>query len=155
AGYTLSETMYNFPEFGVDDFPSSNDVTHEFKFVNMYNLGRWDFSLTWVYATGRPYTEPTGGYSISLLDGTEQDFVSVSSKNTVRLPDYHRLDAGITYSWEGFRGGHNALSVSLFNLYNRENVWYKEYQIEENEIIETNMNFLGFTPNLTFTYNFR
>ncbi|MEN8250709.1 MAG: carboxypeptidase-like regulatory domain-containing protein, partial [Bacteroidota bacterium] len=27
AGYTLSETMYNFPEFGVDDFPSSNDVT--------------------------------------------------------------------------------------------------------------------------------
>ena len=68
-GYTLSETIQNFPDLQEGDFPASNDVTNEFKFVNMYNVGHWNFSLTWVYATGRPYTEPTGGYSIDLLDG--------------------------------------------------------------------------------------
>ncbi len=154
-GYTLSETKHNFKDFQEEDYPASNDVTNEFKFVNMYNLGRWDFSLTWIYATGRPYTEPTGGYSLTLLDDTEQDYVSVSSKNTVRFPDYHRLDAGITYSWKGKRGGINSVGASFFNIYNRENVWYKEFQIEEDELIETNLNFLGFTPNISITFNLR
>jgi len=28
-------------------------------------------------------------------------------------------------------GGNIALSVSLFNLYNQKNVWYKEFQVED------------------------
>ena len=153
--YTLSQTRYNFPIYQESDFPASHDVTHEYKFVNIYKLGKFDFSATWVYATGRPYTEPTGGYSVSLLDGTEQDYVSVSSKNGVRFPDYHRLDAAVTYSWQGQRGGKNALSLSFFNLYGRRNIWYKEFQIEGEELIETNINFLGFTPNLSYSFKLR
>ena len=150
-GYTLSETLYNFPIYQETDFHASNDVTHEFKIVNLYKWRKWDFSATWIFATGRPYTEPTGGYSITLLDGTEQDYVSVSSKNGMRLPNYHRLDAAITYSWEGENGTKNSLGLSLFNIYNRSNVWYREFQIEENELIQTNVNYLGFTPNVTLT----
>ena len=86
---------------------------------------------------------------------TSQDFISVSGKNTVRLPDYHRLDAGLTYKWKGKRGGSNSIGATLFNIYNRENVWYKEYQIEDDELIEINQNFLGFTPNITLTFNLR
>lgn len=153
--YTLSDTDYNFPDFQEGDFPAAQDVTHEFNFVNMYKLGAWDFSLTWIYATGRPYTEPTGGYTVSLLDGTEQDYVSVSGKNAVRFPDYHRLDASITYNWKSKSGGLWSLSTSFFNLYNRTNTWYKEYQIEEDELIETDINFLGFTPNLTLSFKLR
>ena len=80
-GYTLSETLHNYPVYQSADFHASNDVTNEFKVLNMYKLGKWDFSLTWIYATGRPYTEPTGGYSVTLLDGSQQDFVSITSKN--------------------------------------------------------------------------
>lgn len=154
-GYTRSKTTQNFPIYQEADYAASNDVTNEFKITNLYKLGRWDFSLTWIYATGRPYTEPSGGYSIELLDGTSQDFVSVSQKNALRFPDYHRLDAGITYSWKGKQGGVNSLSTSFFNMYNRENVWYKEFEIEEDELIETNIRYLGFTPNLTLSIKLR
>ncbi len=155
VGYTLSKTLHNFPDFQENDFYASNDVTNEFKVVNLYKLGHWDFSLTWIYATGKPYTEPTGGYSVTLLDDTEQSFISVSDKNTIRFPDYHRLDAGVTYSWHWKSGGRNSISTSLFNLYDRENIWYKEFQIEDDNLIETNINYLGFTPNLTLTLNLR
>ncbi|MEQ9168562.1 MAG: TonB-dependent receptor [Fulvivirga sp.] len=155
VSYTLSKTKYNFPDFQETDFAATHDVTNEINFVNMYKFGPWDFSLTWIYATGRPYTEPTGGYSVSLLDGTSQDYVSVSGKNAVRFPDYHRMDASVSYSWKGKRGGTNSISTSFFNLYNRENIWYKEYQIEEDELIETNIKYLGFTPNISLTFKLR
>ena len=37
---------------------------------------------------------------------------------------------------------------SLFNVYDRKNAWYTEYDIIEGEILETEVNFRGFTPSL-------
>jgi hypothetical protein len=59
--YTLAEATDNFPAYSNDDFPASQDVTHEFKIVTMYKWKRWEFACTWMYATGRPYTAPEGG----------------------------------------------------------------------------------------------
>ena len=44
-----------------------------------------------------------------------------------------------------------SVGMSIFNVYNRANVWYKEYEIIENQIIETPVYFLGFTPNINLT----
>jgi hypothetical protein len=151
VGYTLSQTLYNFPIYSDKPFHASQDVTHEFKTVGIYKLKNWNFSLTWIYATGKPYTAPTGGYSVTLLDGSTKDYVTVSGKNSLRLPDYHRLDAAISYNWVNARGNTNSLGISFFNIYNRRNVWYKEYQIQSGKLIETDVTFLGFTPNLTLS----
>jgi hypothetical protein len=150
-GYTLSQTLYKFPIYSDKPFHAAQDVTHEFKTVGIYKLKNWTFALTWIYATGKPYTAPTGGYSVKLLDGSTQDYVTVTSKNSLRLPDYHRLDAAVTYNWLNGKGNNNSIGISFFNLYNRKNVWYKEYQIQSGKLIETDVTFLGFTPNLTLS----
>ena len=72
--YTLGETKNKFDIYGSEYFSANQDVTHEFKWVGIYNYDRWGFSSTWVYATGRPYTAPGGAFSLTLLDGTNKDY---------------------------------------------------------------------------------
>ncbi|MBK7605718.1 MAG: hypothetical protein IPI18_00180 [Saprospiraceae bacterium] len=123
--------------------------------VGIYSYKNWDFSATWIYASGRPYTSPAGGYVLKLLDGTTRDFITVTDKNGVRLPDYHRMDVAATYKWQSLKGAPRSISLSLFNLYGRVNTWYKEFQIESGQILETNVSFLGFTPNLSVSWQLR
>ncbi|WP_156121338.1 hypothetical protein [Alistipes sp. ZOR0009] len=72
----------------------------------------------------------------------------------MRLPDYHRLDLSATLNFK--LGGRIpcTFGASIFNTYNRTNVWYKQFDIVENSIIETNVNYLGITPNINFSIKF-
>lgn len=153
--YTLGEAVNNYPVYGTADFYASNDVRHEFKTVHTYKWRGFDFGLTFIYASGKPYTAPSGGYTITLLDGTTKDVINVGSKNSSRLPAYHRLDLSATYHFGRVGKGNGSIGISAFNVYNRSNVWYKNYEIVDGAVIETNVNYLSFTPNLTFTYKFR
>jgi hypothetical protein len=159
--YTLGEAKNHFDVYSDSYFPANQDVTHEFKAVLMYNWKRWDFSLGWVFATGRPYTAPSGAYSVTLLDGNTQDFYTVTTKNGLRLPNYHRADISANYKLlKGRREDKKRreigyIGLSVFNLYNRTNVWYKTYSIDNGSIIETNVNYTGITPNLTLSLKLR
>lgn len=153
-GYTLGRVVNHIDGYGNYDYFASNDVTHEFKIVATYHWHNWDFSGTWIYASGKPYTAPEGGYTITLLDGTKKSFVTVSTKNGMRLPDYHRLDLSATLNFKLGGWIPCTLGASIFNTYNRTNVWYKQFDIVENSIIETNVNYLGITPNINFTVKF-
>lgn len=150
-GYTLAEVTNDYVVYGPNQFYASNDIRNEFKMVHNYRLGRFDLSLSWMYMTGKPYTAPTGGYQVTLLDGTKQTYLNVSAKNALRLPDYHRLDAAVTFNFGRPRKFNGALGLSFFNLYNQTNTWYKKFDIIENEIVETDVNYLGFTPNLSLS----
>ncbi len=155
--YTLGEVKSRFNVYSDDYYAANQDATHEFKIVTQYQYKRWDFAATWVYATGRPYTAPSGAYTITLLDGTEQEYFTVTEKNGMRLPDYHRMDFSVNYKiLAGAKGdrkrkeiGH--IGFSLFNLYNKKNVWYKQFVIDDGQILETNVNYLGITPNLSLS----
>lgn len=155
VGYTLGEVKYDFEAFGDEPFFANQDQRHELKVVANYKLSpKFTLSGTFIYATGRPYTAPTGYYQVSLLDGSTADFFEVSEKNALRLPDYHRLDLSASYDFNMF-GGKANLGLSLFNLYNRSNVWYKEYEIIEGELLETDITLLDFTPSLFFNWKLR
>jgi hypothetical protein len=159
--YTLGEAKNHFDVYSDTYFPATQDITHEFKAVGVYNWKRWDFSATWVFATGRPYTAPSGAYDVTLLDGNTQDYYTVTTKNGFRLPDYHRADISANYKLlAGTKGDKKRreigyLGFSIFNLYNRTNVWYKTFSIEDGSIIETNVNYTNFTPNLTLSLKLR
>jgi hypothetical protein len=157
VSYTLGKAKNKISIYGDDYFSASQDVTHEFKFVSMYDYRNWSFSLTWLFASGRPYTSPDGSYTINLLNGTEQTYIDFGPKNASRLPDYHRLDLGVNYHLRKKENGNEwgNIGLSVFNVYNRRNIWYKEYQIIDGNIIETDKLFLGFTPNLTLTLKLR
>lgn len=154
-GYTIGEVLYDFPIYGDEPFYANHDVTHEFKSINMYKYKRWTFSATWIYATGKPYTEPIGGYTVTLLDGSTEDFINVGDKNNARYPDYHRLDVSATYDFKMGKTGLGSISASIFNVYNRQNVWYKEFEIEEGELVETDITLLGITPSITLSLKLR
>ena len=151
--YTLGETRYNFPVFGDGYFPANQDVTHEFKTVVTYKPSRsLTFSATWIYATGKPFTEPIGVYALNMPSTGRMNLMVVDKKNNARYPDYHRMDLLAKYDLLFIRAFKSSISVSLFNLYDRSNVWYREYTYGQNVgIIETNINLLGFTPNITLS----
>ena len=151
--YTLSTISNNFPEISENEFPASNHQQHEFKIVSSYNLKKFQFSATWVFASGKPYTAPKGTYNLNLLDGTSNSYIAVGQKNGERLPNYHRLDLSVNYNFN-IEKLKCQLGLSIFNVYNRENVWYKEFEEIENSFVETNINFIGFTPNLFFSIKF-
>ncbi len=154
-GYTLAKSDKFIPMFSPNPFPSNFDVRHEFKWVGMYKYKRWDFSSTFLYATGKPYTSIIGGYSVTLLDGSVRDYTEPSSTNGNRFPAQHRLDVAATYN---FIAG--SLTLSIYNVYNRNNVWYKKFQTvvdpdtKDRYLSETDVNYLGFTPNLTLSIHF-
>ncbi len=95
------------------------------------------------------------------LDGTTQDFFTVTEKNGLRLPNYHRADISVNYKLlAGNRGDDRrreigSLGFSIFNLYNRKNVWYKTYTVGDGSIVETDVNYTGITPNLTLSLKLR
>jgi hypothetical protein len=152
ASYTLAEVRNQFDVYGQSYYPAAQDVRHEFKFVTLYNVKRWDFSLTYIYATGRPYTAPLGGYQLTLLDGSTRDYVAVGPKNTNRLPYYERVDAAISFELLNKKGNNTgSIGVSVFNVLDRKNVWYKEFQVSDGTVIETDITYLGITPNITLT----
>ncbi|OFY65371.1 MAG: hypothetical protein A3H98_11060 [Bacteroidetes bacterium RIFCSPLOWO2_02_FULL_36_8] len=161
VSYTLGEARNHFDVYSDTYYPANQDVTHEFKIVALYKWKRWDFSATWIYATGRPYTAPSGAYSVTLLDGSSSDYFTVTSKNGLRLPEYHRADISANYKLlRGDKGDKKRREIgyigfSIFNLYDRKNVWYKQNTIESGSIIETNVNYLGMTPNVTLSLKLR
>ena len=71
------------------------------------------------------------------------------------MPDYHRLDLSAQLKVNMGNLGIGNLGLSLFNVYNRKNVWYKQYEVLEGELIETDVNLLGFTPNIFFSINLK
>jgi len=154
-GYTIGEVLYNFPIYGDDPFPASHDVTHEFKIINTYEYKKWTFAATWIYATGKPYTEPLGSYTLTMLDDNAEDFLHIGAKNNARYPDYHRLDLSVTRDIKFGKTSRGSIGFSIFNLYNRKNTWYKEFEVEEGELIETDVTLLGFTPSLTLSLRLR
>ncbi len=153
-GYTLGSVKYDFEAFGDEPFAANQDQTHEVKLVGNYSFGKLTLGGTFIYSTGRPYTAPTGYYELDLLDGTTSGFFEVSGKNSVRYPDYHRLDLSATYDMD-WGNSKASFGLSIFNVYNRQNIWYKEYDVIEGELLETDVSLLNFTPSLFFNWTLR
>lgn len=152
--YTLGEVKYDLDDFNNgQEFYASQDQRHELKAVGTYRWGLWTFSSTWVYGSGKPYTLPESQYALELLDGTEMTYIHVGSKNGNRLSAYHRLDLAANWSFrnELFSGD---LSLSLFNAYGHDNIWYRQFDLSQSPMVVTDVTTLPFTPSVGVSINF-
>jgi ferric enterobactin receptor len=155
AGYTLGEVIHTFPDMNLGkSFPALHDQTHELKVIGTYEIGRWQFGATYIYATGKPYTAPVGGYEIIMPNGEVIDYVHVGEKNGFRLPYYARFDLSTTWNFKLGQKISSSIGLTLFNLFNRANVWYREFKIEDDYLYVTDVTTLGFTPNVFVTLKF-
>jgi len=150
--YTISRVDHTFLDLNDGKkFPALHDQSHELKTVHIYSVKEWDFGATFVYGSGKPYTRPESLYQVSLLDGRDLAYIHVGAKNGYRLPAYHRLDFSMHYNLK-FEKSEVILGFSVFNLYNHKNVWYKEFDATDLPIRETNINYLGITPNVSLAF---
>ncbi len=154
--YTLADAENKFAVFGNTYYPADQDIRHEFKAINMYHYYRWNFSAVFIFSTGHPYTAPLSSYTVTTADGNTQTAFNISGKNAERLPDYHRLDLSATYDLLKINGNKiGSIGLSLFNVYNHTNTWYREYQLQNYQAITTDVNYLGFTPNITLSLRWK
>jgi hypothetical protein len=149
-GYTLSRSEREFPD--IDEgkvFPAKQDRTHDISIVGMYNLNdTWNFSLNWIYYTGSAVTFPSGKYN---FEGNVVNYYT--SRNGYRMPDYHRLDLGITYN---FSSSHN-LNFSLYNVYGRKNAYailFREKENNPNQTEAVRFALFSIVPSITYNFNF-
>lgn len=164
VSYTLSNSLNYFNTLnGGKPFPSRYDQRHEFKLVNMFKYGPWNFSTIWIYGTGKPYSAPEGSYSINTPDGSSITNVAYSRINNERLPDYHRLDLSATYNFDIGTTKAKA-GISIFNVYNRKNIKYRRYSkitfdddgniLSDDQYVITDIRLLGITPSIFFNWSF-
>lgn len=152
-GYTLAKTEHTFPDLNNGNpFSPKYDRRHDVSIVLNHYLGHgWKVNLNWVYGTGQAYTIPDGRYEVIQPNGQSISYVSVSDKNAYRLPDYHRLDMGITRDFS-LGGTSGEIVFSVFNLYNRRNIWYRSFDATEEEIQVQDVLLQPFLPSIGFKF---
>lgn len=152
--YTLGQIVHTFPELNEGQpFYALHDQRHEVKLVSSYDIGDWSIAANFVFGSGKPFSEPEGFYTIEQLNGDDLQFVSVGTKNGSRLPAYHRLDLSAHHRFPIGKAKAD-IGISLFNIYGRKNVWYYKYDFDQTPYLRTEVDYLGFTPNVSLNVSF-
>lgn len=160
AGYSILEAQTRYEELDNEIVPESFADLHEFKIYYEVETKRWDFSLLWVYGSGKPYTPYLGNYYVDLLNGEQRKIPMYGDLNSAQLPAYHRLDAGLSYSFV-LGDARGKIALSCYNIYNQRNVRDRQYLIQRfgNEpndynVVQREVYMLGVLPSLSIQFKF-
>ncbi len=151
-GYTLSKSLLRSDEINNGDWYSARqDRTHDLSIVGIYDLTKkLSLSATWVYYTGDAVTFPQGKYYV---DGSLVNLYS--GRNGDRMPSYHRLDAGLTWTIRDDEKFSNSLNFSVYNAYNRKNAYSITFEEADNGSTQaTRLALFGALPSVTWNFNF-
>ena len=136
---TLNESSDGTPQYYTPKF----DRTHDLTLVGNYRLSSaWRLTSTFTYSTGQPYTRPDQQYRLQddpTQSSTGERTVLVSPFNASRLPPYHRLDVGVTRTGQFFDLADYELKVQVINAYVRENVWFYQFDPQDDGPLERNV----------------
>ncbi len=152
VSYTLSRVRNRADEINNGEWYSARqNRTHDLSVVGIYQITpRISFSGSWVYYTGDAVTFPAGKY---FIDGTLVNLYT--ERNADRLPDYHRLDLGITWIINKSDRFYSDLNVSVYNAYNRKNAYTITFaENEDGQTEATRLALFGAIPSLTWNFRF-
>lgn len=153
-GYTLSRTERSIDEIdGGEWYPVKHDRTHDVSIVLMYNFNdRLNVSANWVYNTGNAVTFPEGKY---VIDGVTVP--AYTNRNGYRMPDYHRLDLGLTFTNKKREKFESSWNFSVYNAYARKNAYSISFRENENDPSKTEavqQSLFQLVPSVTYNFNF-
>lgn len=156
-GYTLSWTKRQFSDInGGEVYFAKYDRRHDISVTASYQLTkRWTLSAVWVFASGNAITLPVSRY---FINGYIVD--EYSSRNSSRMPDYHRGDISVTYEFKKKKRLEHSLNFSVFNVYNRYNpyfIYFKTTGSFENynlKIEAKQVSLFPILPSLTWNFKF-
>lgn len=168
VAYTLAKTERLFDEINSNTwYPARQDRRHDISIVGIYTLNdRLTFSATWVYYTGNAVTFPSGKYEI---DGQIVNYYT--ERNGYRMPNYHRLDLGITLNNKAYKTvtdpetgvetqvakrWESSWNLSVYNAYARENAYsisFKE-NAETGQTEAVQLALFKIIPSITYNFKF-
>lgn len=134
--YTYSRTWRQIEGISGNNWYNPRfDRPHDVNFVFNHEFSKsWMAGLTFVYTTGQAVTFPVGTYEID----TQSLPLYGEQRNADRFPDYHRMDASVT--WKGNDKGRKwkgSWNFSIYNLYGRKN----PFTFQFTDIINEQINF--------------
>ncbi|MFN8352082.1 MAG: TonB-dependent receptor [Flavobacteriales bacterium] len=112
------------------------DRRHNVNLVASYSFGKfrsWKATARWNYGSGFPFTPTQGFYErLDFQQGIDQNIPNANGDlgilygalNSSRLPDYHRLDLGVTKTWKFSERRSVQMDLSVTNAYDRRNIFY-------------------------------
>lgn len=155
VSYTLSRSLRQFDQINDGkEFSARQDRIHDVSIVLMYKLNRaLSFSGTWVYYTGDAVTFPSGKYEV---DGVYVPYYT--ERNGYRMPDYHRLDLGLTWYLKERKKFEHNINFSVYNAYSRENAYAITFQENpdqpgETQAVQTTL--FKIIPAITYNFNLK
>jgi len=152
--YTLSKTKRQFPDInGGNVFLAKQDRPNNIAVVGMYELNaKLTFSATWIYISGNVVTFPSGRY---LVDGNIVPYYT--ERNGYRMPDYHRLDIGLTWQRKKTKRFESNWNFSVYNVYGRFNAYAINFQEDPNDPTKmqaVQLSLFRFVPAVSYNFKF-
>lgn len=164
--YTLSRAEQqtkgrNANEIGINNgnwYATGYDKTHDLTIIANYKASkRWKFNSNFSLQSGQPVTYANASYPY-----LENNIANYGSRNSNRLPLYHRIDISATYKpkkyektkWKG------EWIFSVYNLYNRQNTASISFVQDQNIDTGTTRNIterftmFGILPSVTYNFKF-
>lgn len=147
-GRTASEPGLNNSRW----YPTAYDKPHDLSLTTNYEWNqKWDFSANFVFQTGLPTTYPTAQYKFENLT-----IPVYSTRNSNRLPNYHRLDISATYTPQRQRDYQSSWNFGIYNIYGRKNAVSMSFRSNEdtgrNEALSLSL--FGIVPSITYNFKF-
>lgn len=142
------------------NYPPNFDRRHNVNLVGSYTFGKkrnFEVNVRWNYGSPFP-TTPTQGYypAINFNNNLNYNYTTSNAElgylpgdlNSVRLPDYHRLDIGFKYRYNWTEKVILEISGGATNVYNRKNIFYV------NRFTFERINQLPILPNVNLSLSF-
>ncbi len=154
-GYTLSRTERKIE--GINDgkwYLAKQDRTHDLSIVGIYDITpKWSISALFVFYTGNAVTFPSGKYQV---DG--QTYFIYTQRNGYRMPNYHRLDLGVTWLRKNTKKFESSWNFSIYNAYAHENAYSITFRENEDdpsktEAVQTTL--FKIVPAITYNFKFK
>ncbi|MBN1397720.1 MAG: TonB-dependent receptor [Bacteroidetes bacterium] len=151
VGYTLAWTYRKFAELNKgNEFMPRFDRRHSLSIVGNYDIDeKWQVGAVFTYSSGQSFTSGIGRYMIRTTIGPV-DHILPGSLYNHRLPSYHRLDLSVTKKMTFF-GLNGSWFVQIYNIYNKDNVWFRDFDTQKNPTEITDFGLLPLIP--TFGIN--
>jgi hypothetical protein len=155
VSYTIARSMRQIEGINNNNpYPQRYDRTHDLNILLSYNVSpKWNFSTTWVFATGNPVTFPIGKYEYQA-----RVINYYSERNAHRLPPYHRMDLSATYEpQKQNKKFHSSWNFSIFNVYARENPFminFRESAIAPGRQEAVQVSLFRMVPSVTWNFKF-
>lgn len=154
VSYTLSRIENRIDGINNGEFYAANqDRTHDFSIVALYAINqKVQLSASWVYFTGNAVTFPSGKYE---LEGQILNFYT--ERNAYRMPDFHRLDLGVTIERKKTERFESSWNFSLYNAYGRQNAFVINFEPDPEDPTRTRAvqtALFRWIPSATYNFKF-